>query len=246
MLEIPYYPIYVSLEGRVCLVVGGGSVGERKVRGLLPCGATVRLVGERLSPWLEEQVGAGRVSRVGARYGLAQLDGVDLVFAVTDDKDLNRRIGKDARRSRVWCNMGTDPDRGSFIVPSVFRRGPLTVAFSTAGLSPALARQIRERFERQFDDHWDLYLRLVGRLRWAVQGKSLTTGENQRIFRRLAELPVPEWLASRQRERVLPAIHEVCGPHLTLQELTQIWEETCSQFYSPSPPSVTAAERSDI
>jgi precorrin-2 dehydrogenase / sirohydrochlorin ferrochelatase len=246
MLETPYYPMYVSLEGRLCLVVGGGSVGERKVRSLLLCKARVSLVGERLSPWLEERIRSGEVSLAGCRYDLRQMDDADLVFAVTDDKDLNRRIAQDAHRRRVWCNMATEPDRGSFIVPSVFRQGPLTVAFSTGGFSPALAKRIREQFEQQFDGNWDLYLKLIGRLRVAVQSKNLVTEENQRVFRELAALPVPAWLASRQFERVLPAIHEICGSHLSWQELTQIWEELWNQSYSPSPPSATAAVRSDI
>lgn len=245
MLDTPYYPMYVSLEGRVCLVVGGGSVGERKVRSLLLCKAAVRLAGERLSLWLEEQVRSGEVSLAGSRYDSMQMEGADLVFAVTDDKDLNRRIAQDAHLRRIWCNMATDPDSGSFIVPSVFRRGPLTVAFSTGGFSPALAKRIREQFEQQFDTHWDLYLKLVGRLRLAVQSKDLVTDENQRIFRKLAALPVPAWLASQQVERILPAIHEICGSHLSWQELTQIWEELWNQSYLPSPPSATAALRSD-
>ena len=133
------YPVLpdVRLPRReVCLVVGGGSVGERKVRSLLTCKATVRLVGERLSPWLEEQVRCGEVSRVGVHYDLGQMDDADLVFAVTDDKDLNRRIARDARRRRVWCNMATEPDMGSFIVPSVFRQGPLDRGFQHGRVQP--------------------------------------------------------------------------------------------------------------
>ncbi|MHC1744684.1 MAG: bifunctional precorrin-2 dehydrogenase/sirohydrochlorin ferrochelatase [Syntrophobacteraceae bacterium] len=240
-----FYPMFVSLDGRVCLVVGGGSVGERKVRSLLQCRATVRLVAERLSPWIEEQARSGAIEHVGLHFEPQHMDGADLVFAVTNDRDLNRRMAEEAQRRRLWCNMATDPDRGSFIVPSVFRRGPLTVAFSTGGLSPALAKGIREQFEHQFDVNWELFMRLLGRLRQAVQRKGLDTEENQKIFRDLAALPVPAWLASQEQERVLPALQAICGNHLSSEELTRIWEELCNLSYSPSQPFATAAVRSD-
>lgn len=235
----------VSLEDRHCVVIGGGNVGERKVRSLLPCRATVHLIAGHLSPWLEEQVQSHQIRWIGPRYDSRHLDGADLVFAATDDRELNRRIAEDARLRRIWCNMATDPDLGSFIVPSIFRQGPLTVAFSTGGLSPALARRVREQLEEQFDAKWSLTLQLIGRMRSLVQAKRLTTDENQRIFRELARLPIPAWLASGELERIVPAIHEICGSRVPAQEINQIWEELCNQCSWPLPPSVTAAARSD-
>ncbi len=245
MAEAPFYPMLVSLEERVCVVVGGGAVGERKVRGLLPCRATVHLVATRLSPWLEERVHSGEVCRIGSHYEPRHLDGADLVFAATDDRELNRRIAEDARLKRIWCNMATDPDRGSFIVPSVFRQGPLTVAFSTGGLSPALAKRVREQFEEQFDVPWALALQLIGRVRPLVQAQGPAPEESLRIFRELARLPISEWLAAGEIERIVPAVHEICGSLVSERELHHVWEEVWNQSSWPLPPSATAAAQSD-
>ncbi len=240
-----HYAMFVSLDGRVCLVVGGGNVGERKVRGLLACGATVRLVAESLSPWLEAQAESGSIDHAGTHFDPQHMEGADLVFAATSDRDLNRLIADHAQTRRLWCNTATDPEKGSFIVPAVLRRGPLTVAFSTGGLSPALAKRIREHFEGQFDVNWELFVRLLGRLRQAIQSKGLDSGVNQSLFRDLAALPIPQWLAFHEEQRVLPAIQAVCGEHLSADETTRIWKELCNQSYSPWQPFATAAARSD-
>ena len=131
-----YYPLFLAIEGRTCLVVGAGAVGERKVRTLLKYGAKIRLVGRELSAWLEEKRSEKLVIWVGERYERSQLLGVSLAFAATDDLDLNRAIAADAGELGVWCNMATDPELGSFIVPSVFEQGALSIAISTSGPEP--------------------------------------------------------------------------------------------------------------
>ena len=196
-----HIPMFVSLEKRVCLVVGGGPVAERKIRGLLQYGAAIRLVAEELTPWLQTQCDEGTVLLVGKTYTKDCLQDVDLVFAATSDFALNRVIAEDAAERRLWCNMATEPEPGSFIVPSIFQRGPLTIAISTGGASPAVAVRIRQKLEHEFGAEWIVLLNLMALLRAAIQAKGLESAQNQDIYRRIAELPLLEWIQNGREDR---------------------------------------------
>ena len=150
------------------------------------------------------------------------LAGAVLVFASTSDRELNRRVASDARARGMWCNMATDPELGSFTVPSVVRRGPLTLAIGTAGLSPGMAKRIREKLEAQFGPEWGIALELMGRLRQAVQAKGLGTAVDQRIFSQIAEFPLPEWINAREKDTIVAMIEGICRPYLTRQEIQHI------------------------
>ena len=231
-MDARYYPLLVSLQERICLVVGGGGVAERKVRTLLGHGASVRVVARGLTAWLETQRKLDRVAHVGAEYHAGHLDEIDLVFAATDDFALNRQVAADAREHRIWCNMATEPQLGSCVVPAIVERGLLTIAVSTGGVSPAVARRVREALEQQFGPEWGPYLVLLGSIRTAIQQEQLGTQENQRLFRELAQLPLPEWLRDNQQEAALGALLELCGPWLTYGELATIWKEACAHYSS--------------
>ena len=224
-----YYPMFVSLERRVCLVVGGGPVGERKIRSLLRYGATIRLVAGDLTPWLQAQCHAQTVFLVGGTYMESYLEKVDLVFAVTNDFALNRLIAGDAEKRRLWCNMGTEPEAGSFIVPSIFQRGPLTIAVSTGGASPAVAVRIKQKLEREFGAEWIVLLHLMALLRTTIQSKGLESPHNQEIYREIAALPLLEWIRSGEETQIIRAISESCSPWISLTEINQIWNEAWKQ-----------------
>jgi precorrin-2 dehydrogenase / sirohydrochlorin ferrochelatase len=224
-MEVRHYPMFVSLHGRVCLVVGGGPVGERKIRVLLQYGAAVRLVAEDLTPWLQIQCKERAILLVGTTYAKGYLDHVDLVFAATSDLALNRMIADDAEKRKLWCNMATEPDLGSFIVPSIFHRGPLTLAISTGGASPAVAVLIKQKLEQDFGTEWVILLNLMALLRTSVQAKGLGSVQNQEIYRKVAGLPLLEWIQNREQTRVIQAVADICHPWVTPTELTQIWDE---------------------
>ncbi|WP_244083648.1 bifunctional precorrin-2 dehydrogenase/sirohydrochlorin ferrochelatase [Desulforhabdus sp. TSK] len=240
-----YYPLFVSLEERVCLVVGGGSVGERKIKGLLRFGATVHLVSQGRTPWVQEQCEKAHIRLLGAEYSIQALQGVDLVFAATSDRALNRRIAADARMRKIWCNMATDPDEGSCMVPSIFQQGPLTIAIGTGGLSPALARRIREGIEAQFGREWAILLHFMGLVRKAVQACGMDTAENQAIFQKISQLPLTVWIQNNQKEPAIRTIHPICKSCISWEALNQFWDESWNLFSSSSLPSATASERSD-
>jgi len=125
-----HYVACLDLTGRTCLVVGVGAMAREKVAGLAECGALVGAV-------------------AGEDYDASLLDGVWLVVAATNDDALNSRVSADANERRIFCNVADVPGLCSFILPALHRRGPITVAVSTGGASPALAQWLRDRFAAQ-------------------------------------------------------------------------------------------------
>lgn len=182
-----YYPMFVSLEGRACLVVGAGQVGLRKIQSLADCGASRLVVIERGEPngaLLELSARPG-VSLLRRDFAESDLDGVFLVIAATSDGDLNRRIGALCRERGILCNMVDAPDQGSFIVPSSVTRGDLSIAISTSGQSPALTKRIRKDLQDRFGEEYARFLLLMSRLRPSVLALGRETEANSALFRRL-------------------------------------------------------------
>ena len=142
-----YYPVFLDLTDRPCLVVGGGPVAEGKVTGLLAAGARVTVVSpivtERLAVWAAE----GRIAHAARPYQAGDLAGCRLAFTATDDPAVTAAVSADGRTRGVWVNAADDPAHCDFILPAVIRRGRLAVAVSTGGASPAAARAIREELE---------------------------------------------------------------------------------------------------
>jgi precorrin-2 dehydrogenase/sirohydrochlorin ferrochelatase len=225
-----YYPLFLAIEGRICLVVGAGAVGERKIRTLLQYGARIRVVARELSAWVEEKRSEGLVSWVGARYESSHLQGVCLAFVATSDKALNQAVAADARKLGVWCNMATEPDSGSFIVPSVVERGALNIAISTSGLSPAVAKLLRQKLEMEIGPEWDFLIRLLGQLRDRFKSGGISEKRSREIFTRLAESPISEWLKQGRREEAFSAVLENCRPVLPADEIEAVWENLWNLF----------------
>ncbi|MBI2468192.1 MAG: bifunctional precorrin-2 dehydrogenase/sirohydrochlorin ferrochelatase [Candidatus Rokubacteria bacterium] len=160
-----YYPISLQMAGRPCLVVGGGAVAERKVEGLLSVGASVTVVSPRLTERLAAWAEAGTVGHVARAYRPDDLAGYAIAFVATDDGAANARVFRDARARGVLVNAADDPAHCDFILPSVLRRGELTVAVATGGASPALSRAIREELESYFTDDYAALAHIVAEVR---------------------------------------------------------------------------------
>ncbi len=192
-------------------------------------GARVTILAERLTPWLQEQVHKRQVALLDGPYHPEVLDGMVLVFAATNDKILNRRIAEDARELGVWCNMATDPELGDVILPSIFEQGSLCIAFSTGGLSPGVAKVMREQFEKDFGPEWVAALDFLGRLRMAIKDLGLSESDNQRIFRELATLSIPDRISGQDHEDMLEAVATVCRPQLDTEQIRALWENSWKQ-----------------
>lgn len=142
-----YFPIFVDLADQPVLVVGGGEVAARKVRLLLKSGARPRVVARELNEELSALSAAGELDHLAVQFDAAQLDGARLVIAATDDRALNRAVAQAAESRGLLCNVVDDPQASRWITPSIIERAPVTVAISTGGAAPVLARRLRERIE---------------------------------------------------------------------------------------------------
>lgn len=142
-----YYPVFLEMKGRSCVVVGGGPVAERKVEGLLAAGARVTVVSPELTPGLAALKKEGRLQHVARAYREGDLAAYELAVVATDDGAVNAGVAREGRTRGVWVNAVDDPPNCDFILPSIIRRGDVVIAVSTGGASPALARRLREDLE---------------------------------------------------------------------------------------------------
>jgi len=143
-----YYPVILNIEGRLCIVVGGGDVALRKVRALAEKGALVRIIAPDAVVPLKEVVESGRVEWEQRPYEQGDLEGAFLAVAATDDPETNQEVRHEAYGRRVPVNIVDDPELSDFQVPSFFEDGPLLVAVSTKGSSPAVARTLRRAIQQ--------------------------------------------------------------------------------------------------
>ena len=171
-----YYPIFLNLTGRRCLVIGGGPVAERKVEGLLQAGASVSIISPALTPALELQAREKKIAHEKRPYRPGDMAGYQIVFAATDDPELNRSIYEEGRERGVWINTADDPAHCDFILPSVLRRGELAVAVATGGSSPALSRAIREELEDYFTEDYAILSEIVAEVRREMKARGLSAG----------------------------------------------------------------------
>ena len=181
--EKRYYMACLDLEERDCLVVGAGTVGVEKVQGLLECGGRVTVVAPQAAPELEELP----VEWLRRAYRSSDLDGRFLVIAATSNGALNRRVYADAQDRSLLCNVVDVPELCSFILPAVHRQGPIAVAVSTGGASPALAQRIRNEVAARIGpEHAELAKRLRHLRPWA-KTHFPTYEERRDFFQRLVE-----------------------------------------------------------
>lgn len=169
-----YYPIFLDIQGRRCLVVGGGEVAARKVESLLQCDAKVTVVSPRLTRALAALNESGEIEAQLRNYREGDTDGAALVIAATDDNAVNLRVSSEAAAAGIPVNVVDDPDKSTFIVPSLFRRGSVSVAVSTGGKSPALARRMRVELEKTFPAEIAQLADILADVRADLKGKGVT------------------------------------------------------------------------
>ncbi|WP_049622494.1 siroheme synthase CysG [Frateuria defendens] len=200
------YPLFADLKGLPVLVIGGGTVAERKVAALLAAGARVRVGAPQLNPALAGLADAGTVAWLDGGYRPAWLDGVWLAIAATDDRALNARVAADAAERRLLVNVVDDAALSRFHVPAVIDRSPLLVAISTAGAAPALARRLRETLERLLDHALGALVTLAQRHRPRIVHRFPDLAERRGFYDWLYDGPV---LSLLRRARPVEAEHAV-------------------------------------
>ncbi len=181
MLETPFYIACLKLTGRRCLVVGGGDVGLEKVEGLLACDADVQLVAPDVHPALQELASEGSITWTRRAYAPTDLEGCLIAIAATDDTEVNIQVYNDAEQRAMLVNVVDVPPLCNFILPAIVRTGPLAVAISTAGASPALAKRMKREISELFGDAYAELAVMLNDVRGWAKG-TLPTYQDRKVF----------------------------------------------------------------
>lgn len=187
-----YYPLMVDLSGRLCVVVGGGIVAERKVETLLRFGAEVLVVSPTLTPSLEELHRTGRILVKRRPYQEGDLQEAFLAIGATDDQEVNWRLSEEAKQRGIPVNIVDDPELCTFIAPSIVQRGDLVIAISTGGASPALAKRIRQELEEHYGEEYREALEALQRFRERAKREISDPERRQDLLKKVASLDLFE------------------------------------------------------
>src|SRR5258705_6456042 len=202
-------PVPVNLAGCRCRVVGGGVIAERRIESLLAAGAAVTVISPQVTLALAKLATDGRIDVERRAYREGDLAGFHLVLVATDRGDVNAAVAREARERGVWINAADDPANCTFILPALVRRGDLTVAVSTGGTSPALARAIREELESYLTDDYATLASIAAEARREVRaaGKPVTA----EAWRRALGPEVRRLIVERGRDDAKHRLLEILG-----------------------------------
>lgn len=181
------YPVNLDIRDQLCLVIGGGNVASRKVETLLSCGAVVHLISPEADKRLESLAGAGLLQWHRRRYTPGDLRGAKLVFAATDNREIQEQIVAEANDGGIPVNVATIPDACTFQVPASFRRGDLLITVATGGKSPALAARIRKELETVYGHEYAVLAGLLGDVRREILRSGAGQDEHKRIFENMLD-----------------------------------------------------------
>lgn len=216
-----YYPIYLDIKNRHCLVVGGGSVGTRKVMTLLECGAAVAVVSPAITRQLRELANNDVITLTQRPFQNSDLKGNFLVIGATDDRELNLQIHAEAERLGLLCNIADHPDASNFILPSIVSRGDLSIAISTSGNSPALAKNLRKNLEKQFGDEYATFLTLMGNVRKKLLAQNHEPEGHKKLFEQLINTEIIKKIKNHEEEDINKTLLEILGDGYVYEELMQ-------------------------
>ena len=181
MLDTPFYIACLRLTGRRCVVVGGGDIGLEKVEGLLACDGRVVLVAPHAVPELEALAAEGSIEWERREYETADLERTFIVIAATNDTDVNISVYDDAERRAMLVNVVDVPPLCNFILPAIVRTGPLAIAISTAGASPALAKRMKAEVAELFGEEYAQLAIMLNDVRGWAKG-TLPTYQDRKVF----------------------------------------------------------------
>lgn len=177
-MDSRFYPVVLNLKGRRCVIVGGGQVALRKVRVLLEHKATVEVISPTLCPELRNLARSRSIDVLPRSYQSGDLKGAFMAIAATDEPETNSKVAEEARRRGVLVNVVDDLEQSDFIAAAYVRRGDLTIAVSTAGKSPALAKKIRAKLEEHFGEEYSSLIDLLDEVRSELKQRGTTVSGN--------------------------------------------------------------------
>jgi len=217
-----YYPIFLDIQNRRCLVIGGGAVGSRKVATLLACGAVVTVVSLEADKPLLDLAARDIILLHQRAYQPADVDGMFLVIGATSDDQLNGRIKSDTEKAGILCNIVDRPDDCNFILPSIVSRGDLTIAISTSGKSPAFAKKLRKDLKSQFGPEYATFLQLMGVIRTQLLSRGHQPAVHKKIFEQLIAGNLLELVKKKRTKAIDSLLFEVLGPGFEYELLMKL------------------------
>jgi precorrin-2 dehydrogenase/sirohydrochlorin ferrochelatase len=215
---VKYYPVYLDITNKRCIVVGGGDVAERKAERLLDFGARVTVVGKTLTPLLETMKKEGRIEHINADYDKAYIGDAFMVIGATDRDDINARISLDGKNKGILVNIVDDPGKCDFILPSIVQQGDLSIAISTGGKSPALAKKLREKLEKLYGPEYQALLNVLGKLREKVVARDHSSNENKQLFDAVIDSDILQHIKDKNWGQVKKIIYEITGVEIEVDK----------------------------
>ncbi|MBI5327508.1 MAG: bifunctional precorrin-2 dehydrogenase/sirohydrochlorin ferrochelatase [Deltaproteobacteria bacterium] len=208
-----YYPIFLDIKGKPCVVIGGGNVAERKVLSLLDAGANVLVISPKLTPALKRLAGKKTIGYRHKSYEQGDLKGFFLAYSATNDSGTNKSVFNEAKKRGVLLNVVDVPELCNFIVPSVVDRGDLLIVISTSGRSPAMAKKIRQQLEKEFGWEYAAFLEIMGKVRDKIltldrqnvcQGLTMSreSDKNKKVFESIVNSPMLEWIRHGKKKEI--------------------------------------------
>jgi siroheme synthase-like protein len=208
--RFPYYPIFLDIEERAVLIVGGGEVCARKAETMLKYGGRVTIVSPMFTEEIERWAAEGTVALRRKKYEEADLDGASIIIASTDDPCVNARVARDARRRKIPVNVVVVTHLCEFIVPAIVEAGSIQIAVSTGGKSPALARTLKEDLKRTIGREYPELNDLLGSLRASAKKTLPTDVDRKRFFDGILAAGVLDMLRQGRRREAWETIVRAC------------------------------------
>ena len=216
---VRYYPVNLDVRNRDCLVVGGGGVGERKVKTLLECGAKITVITLDATEQLKSLSSEGHIDLHIRGYQSSDLDGRFLVIGATDDEEVNQRVSQDASVRGILCNIADRPKACTFVLPAIVRSGDLVIAISTSNKSPAVARSIRQALEKEFGSEYAPLVKLMGAIRQRFMAEAKSPEAHKGLFERLLDGGIVQMIREDRIQDIDALLNEVLGKGYTWQGL---------------------------
>lgn len=204
-----YYPIMLDISNRKCCVIGGGKVALRKVNTLLEYNADITVISPESCEELRNLSYHGKINLVQRSYISGDFDNAYMVFAATDNANINQQIAKEALNQGIMINVADSPELCSFIVPSKIEQGDLTIAISTNGKSPLLAKKIRQELEEKYGSNYAEFLTIIGNIR-NLSLKEISDGnKREELFREIVYSQLLDKLKILNPQQIKDEIHRI-------------------------------------
>lgn len=214
-----FYPIFLDIALKPCLVVGGGKVAARKVKGLLKAGADVTVLSPALTEELKELARKKKIRHIAKRYSSGCLEGAFLVISATDSKETNKKVHAEAERTGKLVNVVDTPGLCNFISPSVVERGALKIAISTSGRFPMLAKTLRGNLEWSIPAEYETFVEILGAVRDKLLKEGVKHDKMIEIYEMLLNSTLLGWIKEGSNRKINALLKDALGPGFTLSRL---------------------------